>query len=125
MPKKKAGTLPFDPLTATDEQIRLQIARENLARYGSVYAPPTPPTKVRRADPEAKPRGPQAARKLDPYWFTVEKKCPHCEKTKNVGRAFGVVNRRGVEGPAGWCRECRSTTNYRAQPRKAKKPVTD
>lgn len=91
----------------TDDQIRILIARENLKRYGSVL-PPEPTTRV--LEP--------VARKVD--WNKVEKRCPHCGITKNVGKEFGIVIRRGLESAAGWCRECRSTTNYYAAKRKNK-----
>lgn len=94
----------------TDEQVLIQIARENIARYGSALVPVQQVARV----------APRAKRKIDPKWFLVEKKCPHCGKIKNVGREFGVIVRRGIEGAAGWCRKCRSETNYRAMPRKNK-----
>lgn len=105
----------IDPLTATDEQIKLWIARENLVRFGTTFAPPEakPSTVVRVAS--------RAGKKLvDPKWFNVTKVCPHCGEEKNVGRDFGVVIRRGIEGPSGWCRTCRATTDYRSRPRKNK-----
>lgn len=111
----------------TDEEVLAQLtaeraererlvreARENLAKYGTALPPVAgaPASGIVRISPRAK-------RSIDPKWFRVEKTCPHCGKTKNVGRDFGTVIRRGNEDAAGWCRACRSSTNYHAKPRKA------
>lgn len=114
-PKPQA---PRDPYTMTDQEILIQIARDNLARYGSTIppegvVPQVAPSEIRRIAPRAR-------REIDPKWFKALKVCPHCGEEKNVGKDFGVVVRRGIEGPAGWCRACRSATNYRAKPRKNK-----
>lgn len=94
-------------------------ARENLAKYGSTLPPVAgaPAPGIVRIAPRAK-------RAIDPKWFRVEKTCPHCGETKNVGRDFGTVIRRGKEDAAGWCRACRSSTNYHAKPRKVAQPST-
>jgi hypothetical protein len=109
-----------NPDELTDEELKLLIARENLKRYGNPLGPPevspaeTAVVAVKRIAP--KPRKGKAA--FDQRWFSVTKKCPHCGKVKNVGKEFGVVIRRGVEAAAGWCKQCRSSTNYRAMARK-------
>lgn len=48
---------------------------------------------------------------------SMTKVCPKCGLKKNVLAEFGVVTKRGVVRPQGWCRTCRSTTNYHGQPR--------
>lgn len=115
--------MPKDPDELTDEELKLLIARENLKRYGNPLGPP-PATESRPAETaEVKrvaPRRKKGKATFDPKWFDVTKRCPHCGKTKNVGREFGVIIRRGVEAPSGWCRQCRSETNYRALERKNK-----
>lgn len=73
--------------------------------------------KVTRVAPAPKKR---MKRVIDPKWFELTKRCPNCKKTKNIGTDFGVVIRRDVETPAGWCKQCRSLTNYRARARKNK-----
>lgn len=104
---------PPDPFTASDEEIRLWMARENLAKYGTTTAPTAPTTMA-----VTRIVGRKASRVIDPKWFTVRKVCPHCKKEKNVGQDFGVVVRRGIESAAGWCRQCRSGSDYRSKPRK-------
>lgn len=101
-----------DPYTCSDEEIRIQIARDNLARYGTTYAP------ANTVEPVLKRVAPRAAAAIPAHWFKVVKVCPHCGLEKNVGRDFGIVVRRGVESAAGWCRKCRASTNYHSAPRK-------
>ena len=113
--------MPKPPAELTDDELRLLIARENLKRYGNplgpeTEAPPAAAAVVKRVAPRA-PRGTKAFNKK---WFSIMKRCPKCQKTKNVGEEFGVVVRRGVEAAAGWCKQCRSSTNYRAMARKNK-----
>ena len=120
-------TKAVDPASLSDEQILAQLAREkaerdalvreareNLAKYGTALPPP----EVLAASAPVVRIAPRAKRKIDPKWYSVEKTCPHCGKTKNVGKDFGIIVRRGVESATGWCRDCRSKTNYRAAPRK-------
>lgn len=123
-----------DPYEMTDAEVRLQIARDNLAKYGNTIgpelvpvAPPAPFAKAPRQKREREVTAeeaeeklfaaPRKARAVSQKWFAVEKKCPHCEKTKKVMPDFGVVVRRGVEAPAGWCKQCRSQTDYRQRDR--------
>lgn len=74
-----------------------------LAAVQSRTAAPAP-DEVRRISPRAK-------KEIDPKWFKVTKVCPHCRKEKNVGEDFGIIMRRGLESPSGWCKECRSKTS--------------
>lgn len=119
-----------DPYEMTDEEIRLQIARDNMAKYGNTIgpaqaAPAAPIVKVPRAKKAAAEEteeqlfaAPRKAKAISAKWYALEKKCPHCDKTKNVAADFGVVIRRGLEQAAGWCKQCRSETDYRHRPRK-------
>ena len=112
------ATKPPDDLT--DDELRLLIARENLKRYGNplgpeTEAPPAAAAVVKRIAPQGR-----KGKAFDKKWFSITKRCPKCGKTKNVGEEFGVVVRRGVEAAAGWCKQCRSSTNYRALARKNK-----
>lgn len=126
-----------DPYEMTDDEIRLQMARDNLAKYGTTIAPISTPmvaespelakakTSAKRERKEAVAEteeqlfaGPRKPKAISPKWFAMEKKCPHCGKTKNVAADFGVVIRRGLEQSAGWCKQCRSETDYRKLPRK-------
>lgn len=88
----------------------LQKILDNIKRETSPEPKPAPKPKV------VANRRPAAA--PDAHWFEVEKQCAHCHEVKNVGRDFGVTPRRGVYYANGWCKECRSATNYHALPRK-------
>ncbi len=57
------------------------------------------------------------AKAVDPIWKTTPKVCPKCGQNKLVVPDFGVIVRRGVENPQGWCKECRSRTNYHVRER--------
>ena len=106
-----------DPYTMTDREIELQIARDNLARYGSTLGPAAvAPIEVHRVAGTSS----RKARQFDPSWNDIKKKCPHCGKTKIVATDFGVTIRRGIEAAQPWCRQCRANTDYRKLPRKNK-----
>ncbi len=100
-----------DPDTMSDEEIRLRIALLARARGAPVATIASTVTRV--------PKRKKAAA-FDPKWFQILKTCPHCGKEKNVGKDFGVVIRRGVEGAASWCKQCRSesSASYYKSPRK-------
>ncbi len=122
-----AAKKKLDPSTMTDEQILIQIARDNLAKYGTTIPPArtarTPVLAVVPPEPEVIRIAPRV--KIDAKWFKTLKTCPHCGVEKNVGKDFGIVIRRGLESAAGWCRECRNTTNYKDKPRRNRTKSTE
>lgn len=109
--------LGFDPYGMTDDEIRLQIARDNLAKYGSTIPPDgTPPIVVivhvdgKRS--RARPAKRSKALKGDINWEEAEKVCPRCSKKKKIVPDFGIVTIRDVKRPQSWCRDCRINTSY-------------
>jgi len=117
----------IDPQQMSDEEIRLRLELLARARGSSTAVEPIQAPRVAEGAgaylvqvraTSGKSRGPRV--EPSPKWDGVKKKCPHCTKTKLVNPDFGVVIRRGIEGPASWCKACRAATNYRALPRKNK-----
>ena len=119
-------------LSDADLDLMLQTARERaakieeLTRLGIVKISTPPKSESQgynlantpQPKPAPKSRSASVAKPLDPKWVGKTKFCPHCEETKDIVKEFGLVDRRGIVGPAGWCKNCRSTTNYRARDRK-------
>jgi len=105
------------------EEALIRKARENLAKYGTTIAPmdlpavgEAPPSLAGQIGRELATRGTRRPRDASPQFFGMKKKCPHCGKTKDVGKEFGTVIRNGLEHAASWCKQCRSGTNYRQNP---------
>jgi hypothetical protein len=48
-----------------------------------------------------------------PEWVGKRKKCPKCEKTKDVLEDFGLRQQRGKTLASSWCRVCRSASTPR------------
>lgn len=92
-------------------------ARANLAKYGTALAPIAGVTLASSGPPVVRLAPRAKARAADPKWEGVVKTCPHCGETKSVLEGFGVVVIRGHERAAGWCKLCRSSTNYHARER--------
>ncbi len=102
----------FDPEKMTDDQIRLRIARDNLAKYGSTIPPDGAPPLVviiRKSRARRPSREPIPS---TPDWNTHLKTCPQCKRKGTVASDFGIVVKNGRERPQSWCRECRSETSY-------------
>lgn len=86
-------------------QTRLADFRQEAERERvSQLPPPTPPPLV-PAQPVAAPQPVQTqpAGKL-----RETKRCPHCNKLKDVERDFGYRQVNGQQKPQAWCRDCRA-----------------
>lgn len=111
-----AKTKKADALS--DAELRMLLAREALARTGSVPAwiltAPMPSEVPAALEPEPAPE----PKKVD--WTKVFHKCPKkdCGHYGPVIPDFGVREVRGVQLKQSWCVNCRAKTNYHARPRK-------
>ncbi len=54
----------------------------------------------------------------DAEWKGKTKLCPKCGDTKKILPDFGLVTKRGIRSPQGWCRQCRNENHYYDKPRK-------
>lgn len=111
--KRKRGAAVAQPVAASPARA-VDVDEENVdPNFDIVENKPIHPV-VRLA--------PKAKTLIEDRWFSTTKTCPHCGKTKNVGKEFGVVVTRGVQYAASWCKQCRGATSYgyRTQPRRNK-----
>lgn len=93
------------------ERILADLAKSSGLPTGLIQAPALTPSPFRSKAPYRTAKVRASEPPID--WKKEKRLCKRCGDTKFVDPDFGVTrNTNGTPRAQGWCRECRSKTNY-------------